>query len=226
MSGIQLNRFRTSGLMGVALAGVLFICGQARAVVIGYGAGPVSTPGSGSFSGLTQIADETSTVTAYDSSSVARYTATIESEVLADSNTGDVDFAYRLTSLSSPSSDAIHQISLVSFAGYTTDIDYVNSGNLAFSTVQRSPAIPLAGFGLTFDYNSPNTIPSGSSSDWILVKTNAPYFDNNGTLSTIDGATANFTTYEPAVPEPVSAGIMGVVATLVLARRPARSNGR
>ena len=77
------------------------------------------------------------TITAYDVTGVAHYTAEVESRVYHDSATGDLDFAYQVTNITEPSEpDSLHTVSLLSFDGFTTDVDYVsNSGQVTYANV-------------------------------------------------------------------------------------------
>jgi len=220
---------RAAAISAIALGSLFTSSGNSAIITPG---GPAqSTPGAGTFAGLTPVelanntpADETYTVTAYDTSNNARYTAQIQSEVLRDPS-GTLDFAYQVTNLSTPEPDAIHTVSLTSYRNFTTDVDYVSStGAVTYDTVQRMA--PGNGITLTFDYTpAANAIATGDSTDWIIIKTNATHFDNLGTVTTIDGATATVPAFEATVPEPASVGLLSLTALLLGRRASRRQNG-
>ena len=227
----QILSSRARVAMTVLGACSLFLSAYTEAAVITPGAPSQSTPGNFTFAGLTQVdlpgpgnvpADETFTVTAYDTSGNARYTAAVESKVLLDPS-GYLDFAYQVTNLGNTGlPDSLHTVSVTSYRGYTTNVDYVSgTGQVTYDTVDRLAV--AQGVTLTFDYTPvANNIASGDATDWILIKTNATSFDNNGTTQLIDGATASVESFKP-VPEPVSLGFLAS-AGLLLVARPVRRN--
>jgi hypothetical protein len=213
-------------LAALLLGGCFLFCERAGAVVFAPGGLAEPTPGTITFAGLTPLADETFSVTGYDQSvpPVARYTATVESKVLREPGTGILDFAYQVTNTSPLSQpDSLHTVSVTGYRNYTTDVDYVTgTGAVTYDTVQRKA--PFGGIAVSMDYTPvANAIAAGDATDWIIIRTNATSFDNNGSTSLIDGATASVVSYEP-VPEPVSIGVFVLGAAAMLSRRWRRPN--
>jgi len=208
-------------LAAFALAGLLLLCGHAGAAPLLPGAPAETTPGTDTFAGLTPVADESFTITAYDQSSNPRFTATVESRVLEEPS-GTLDFAYQVTNdVSVGEPDSIEFVTLTNYSKFTTDADFVaGTGNVAYKDIQRASAV--GGFQISMDYSPvANNIANGDSTDWVLIKTNATSYDNNGTTNLQDGATASVASFEP-VPEPISLGILAVGGAVMLANRPGR----
>ncbi len=128
---------------------------------------------------------------------------------------GCLDFAFQV-SLNSGSQIVVTQLTLSRFFGYTTDVGYVTgSGDVAPVSVMRGSA----GGGTFFNL----TLPSGQSSEFLVVATNATTYDtagNLGVVGTTNGRnlTAQITNlFEPAqVPEP-STALLGGLGLLCIA---------
>jgi len=220
------TKSRRMYLAAMILGGSVLMASAAKSSPIPVGAASVVTPGADTFAGLSLIANESFTTTAYDTSGNAHYTAEVESEVYKDSTTGDLDFAYQVTNVTTPSEpDSLHTVSLFSFSGFTTDVDYVTgSGQVTYANVSRASL--LGGFSLSFNYAASNGdgIAPGEATDWIIVKTNATVYNNLGETTMIDGATGSVTSFEPVVPEPMTLSLLAVGAAGVLVKRPKRAS--
>jgi hypothetical protein len=215
------SRWTRSLPLLLAIVGAPIMCIQAKAALLVPGAPAITTPGNASFAGLTQIADESFTVTGYDTSSNARYTATVETKVLKEP-TGTLDFAYQVTNLLSGEPDSVEYVSVNSYRGFTTDADFVaGTGNVTYDDIARTAI--AGGVTVTMDYtDTPNNIDPGDSTDWVLIKTNATSYDNLGSVNLLDGAPASVAAFEPAVPEPVSCSLFSIACIALLTARPAR----
>jgi hypothetical protein len=215
---------KTSSLALLASAASvgLMLNTQARATMLSPGGTPVATPGAVTFAGLTLLlgADETVPFTGIDVFNNVVFSGNLESRVYKEAG-GTLDFAYQATAdLGQP--DSIQTITTINFAHFTTDVDYIAStGIVTYSKARRLS--PLSGETLSFNFTPAlNQIAPGDTTDWILVKTNALTYDNNGDTSFIDGGTGDAQSYEP-VPEPASLSLLILGSGALLSRRRSRS---
>jgi hypothetical protein len=130
---------------------------------------------------------------------------------------GGLTFVYQLNN-SSSSPDAIDRVSLSSFGGITTDVEYFGSG-VAPSFGDRSSS---PGDIVGFDFFGATLTPGATTSE-LIIRTNAQQFTNN-TMSVTDGGDGVVSSFGPAVnagtsPEPASLAIIGLGGTLLLRRR-------
>jgi hypothetical protein len=132
-----------------------------------------------------------------------------------------LDFVINLTN---SAGDSIHRITVGNFgnAAVTTDVGYLlGSGGLVPDSADRT----ASGSGSVVGFNYPLTdptggLPNGNSTPELIIVTNALRF-SNGTISAIDGVSANGPGYAPGVPEPsmVSFLFLGSAGLLAFARR-------
>lgn len=197
----------------LALAAVTFFVGPAMADSLAAGGSVVPTSLSALPSGLTLLASNGGPgYTLTGAGGTASGTATAWVYMTSG---GTLDFAYQVTNNAS-STDFVDTLSMASFAGFTTDVDYVNTpGDNAPSTATRSTG---SGSVVNFDF-FPNDIVAGDTSDVLLIETNATTF-NPGTLSLIDSGVATVAAFgpaTPAMPEPgsllmIGSGLLGLMA--------------
>jgi len=145
----------------------------------------------------------------------------LDTTVYADPTTGDLDFVYQFSNTFD--GDSILHFSASSFAGFTTDADYVTGTGTdpadAPTSVTRNPDTG----GSTLDYSFPSGVAYGTDSAELIVKTNAPIsaFTQSGTASFQDGGSVSITA-PGTVPEPTTAAIAGfALVSLGLRRRAA-----
>ncbi|MGD0654933.1 MAG: PEP-CTERM sorting domain-containing protein [Thermoguttaceae bacterium] len=157
------------------------------------------------------------------SSSGAQMQGTYTSRVEREDVAGTLDFYYQVTSsVSNPSSFAITP-SMSWFSNFATDADYRtdSTGTEPLERVSRS-----AGLGDTLAFYQENVyLAPGEWTYWMMIKTNATMFDNQGRLD-IEARTpsdsngtdivVSNTAYEP-VPEPSTLALLGVGAFSLLA---------
>ena len=131
---------------------------------------------------------------------------------------GGLTFVYQVNN-DLTSQDALDQITLSGFAGFTADVGFIVDGQTAPVTLTRS----ADGDIIRFSFPG-NDILQGAGSSSLVVRTNAP-FDIADTMSIIDGGTGTTSSFAPApgggggTPEPASVGIIGLGGLAILRRR-------
>ncbi|MGH9583043.1 MAG: PEP-CTERM sorting domain-containing protein [Bryobacteraceae bacterium] len=128
--------------------------------------------------------------------------------VAADQNNtfcaGCLDFAYVVTNTGT---DNIDLISTGSFAGWKTDVGYYNGQpGLPPDSVSRNSG---TGAAINFNY-IPTELTTGNSSAYLVIETNTHWY-TDGTITAQDGVSANglVPVFAPAIPEPMSMGLLG-----------------
>lgn len=145
------------------------------------------------------------------------FTGTLEEWVATDVHTGGLDFLYQVVN-NAGSADSIQNVSVASYAGFTTDVGYCSNppsgnpdpcgsplggaGTLAPTSITRNSASTID-FGF-----SPNGIPPGVQTYDLVVKTNATAYTLGTTQVQDDGVASVITLAPSAAPEPVSAGLL------------------
>lgn len=76
----------------------------------------------------------------------------------------------------------------------------------------------MIGFGFIGAPLGFGALDPGATSTLLVVQTDAPAFQRTF-ASVIDGTVTTVATYSPAVPEPMTAGLLSLGLALVLARR-------
>jgi hypothetical protein len=217
------NNASSNRLLPVAISVMVgfLVSAQARATILLPHSGPTVTPGTASFAGLTAVAgaDETIPFTGLDIFNAVKFAGTLESKVYREAS-GTLDFAYQVNA-DATGPDSIHGVSVSSYSNFSTDVDWIaGTGAVTYGSADRLAA--GNGDTVSFDYSAgANAIAPGDSADWILIKTNAVFFNNLGNTSLIDGGTANLQTFQP-VPEPASIGLLVLGAGMLLPRRSRR----
>jgi len=220
---VRANTVSRKVMLAVAAVGGLLTASSARAQLtpLPPGGPDITTPGAGGIvlSADTPVAPPlTLPFIGTNALSQVVFTGTLTSQVFSDPLTGGLDFTYQVTNTGGP--DSMHTISLTSYSGYPTNIDYVTgSGQVTYDFVNR--IAPLAGFSINADYSQPTSaIAPGLTTDIIIVQTPATSFDTNGITNVIDGGTARVESYEPApIPEPASLSLLAVGAGALIGRR-------
>jgi hypothetical protein len=172
---------------------------QVQATILLPGTLPPGIPISqtGTLAGLTLVATIDGTFTT--NGSIA---GTTQSQVFLDP-AGTYDFTIQVTSVTN---GTLERVTTFNYAGFTTDVyDVLETGGVPFLLADRGPTGATVG--------SSTTIPTGSFSDILLIKTNATNFDSLGNIGESDGITANTPAFEPlaVVPEPASLALLSVV---------------
>lgn len=142
-------------------------------------------------------------------------TATGEEQVYRTAS-GTLDFFVQVTNNQSNGSDNLNEVSLLDFAGFDTSVAYVtgNGGTVAPSNANRTASGAVVNFFFfdpTGEHNTLGTMGPyglGSTTYWLEVDTNATAY-TTGSVAVQDGGNAAMLAYAPAVPEPMSMGLLG-----------------
>lgn len=179
-------------------------------------AAPLSAPGSvpvvpanGSapppgLSGGTIVA---TTTQSYTNSSLPAVGVTVTEDVVKETG-GTYDFYYMFTNTST-NADALNAVSMTNYTGFTTAVAFLTGTGIIPANASRDAGGDTVTFGYT-NATGAATLLAGTSTDWLEIDTNAPAYDQNGFTGAIDGGGFNHDSFfEPAVPEPVSMGLLG-----------------
>jgi len=136
--------------------------------------------------------------------------------VVTDTVTGGLDFVYGVATDPS-STDIVERLTASSFAGYTTDVGYLDgwcwSGGLfTCSNIVQPTQVSRSGLGgAVIGFLFGNVIGAGMETGVLIIETNALSF-TTGSFSIQDGGTITLDAFEPAggrVPEPSSLLLFG-----------------
>ena len=128
---------------------------------------------------------------------------------------GTLDFFVQVTNNQTNGSDNLNEVSLLDFTGFTTSVAYLtdNGGQVAPGNASRTATGRVLNFFFT-DVMGNNTLGTiapyglGSTSYWLEVDTNATAY-KGGSVAVQDSGNAAMLAYAPAVPEPMSMGLLG-----------------
>lgn len=179
-------------------------------------------------------AAETEPFTGYNAQGGIVFEGTVTSYVFSDTaepnfagNPAGLDFVYQLSNNNVPTYDPIDRISLSSFAGFQTDVDYIEStGNVEPATADRSVT---PGTIVGFNFLLPSAggfgmVRPGQDSDYLVVATDASTYVQ-GVASVIDGGSGFTNSDAPvatvvfSVPEPATLGLLAITGGMLLGRR-------
>lgn len=211
---------RMGRMLAVAAGGILAAAGVSQAVVIAPGSTPPAVAPT-NFASVNGTVLGSITGAPISPPTPHGDTGTYTTEVLRDTGTGFLDFVY-MVNASSANPDVLVRLSSFDFTGFVTDVGYTNTLN--GTALGGTPIAPT-----TADRNSNSTVgfnfalPAGTSSDWLVIKTNANSFGalpNNIGLS--NGGTTNLAGFSP-VPNPATvwggAGLFGLLLVGRLRRK-------
>jgi hypothetical protein len=147
-------------------------------------------------------------------------TGKIESAVYNDG--GMLDFYYQIINNQS-SATALARMSATEFRGFTTNAAFITDGSVLTGTSFVNGTVPpltadsnADGSVIGFSFFPPisNEIPPGSSSQVLIISTDATRF-TSGNVSIIDGGTATVSAFQPGASVPET-GYVGLVVGSIL----------
>lgn len=146
-------------------------------------------------------------------------------EVVYEEAGGTLDFYYQVKVLNSPAGGHIQHITATDFTEWLAGVGTASKVSLLGSTGTKAPVndgLSPDGSEASFNFTPPGLIGigAGQTSFTLLVSTNALTWQP-GSISLIDGATANVVGFEPG-PEPASIVLFGTVLAftgLIVRRR-------
>jgi hypothetical protein len=210
--------FSSSSRALLAFASIATFALPSFAAILGPGG--FSPLAAGAPVGGAVIASSTLPYTGVNTSSSVVFSGNETSQVLLGdpgNPFGGLTFVYMLNN-SSSSPDAIDRVSLSSFAGFATQVEYFGPG-VSPSIGDRSTN---PGDIVGFDFFGATLTPGATTSE-LIIRTNALQFTSN-TMSVTDGGDGVVSSYGAAPsagtsPEPASLGIISIGGLLLLRRR-------
>lgn len=213
---------RVLAFAGLA-AGLL---GSAQAVILNPGDGSTPLPGTASAS-LPSLFSGTLLASLTSPFSNSSYSGSLYTAVIRETS-GTLSFLYQLHVTAGP--NFVRRMTTVDFAGFTTDVDWVNDNNTSFGFTLPAGPSPnphngdrVTGDVIGFDFFSGTNDPglgAGDVTDIMYIRTNALAF-TAGFTNVIDGDIARVNSFAPtSVPGPVAVIPMALgLATALLRRR-------
>lgn len=192
------------------------------AIAIGTVAAQATLLGPGSSISLSMAAEPSASATllATASSPVTAVTfgGTLVSSVYANDSSnpwGGLTFTYQLFNVGP---DTVERLTLSSFAGFLTDVNYSQTGIVPLNAVRT-----VSGNQISFNFRNQaeqGTLVPGGSSPWLIIQTDSTVYQNS-IAGVINSSTANVATFAPAaVPEPATTALAALgVAACLLGRR-------
>lgn len=154
-------------------------------------------------------------------------TGTLTSEVFDDTPTSNMlDFVYILSNTGGAGSDSFNGLSLLPFKvpsmTFSTNVGYDNSGAEDIDPTSAGRSNDATTVTWTFASVSP-----GSTTDYLIIQTNATQYNANGNAQVVDGgiagANADVPYLMPVLPEPASIGLVLLGGGMLLGRRRRRA---
>jgi len=212
------------------IASVLAVSSSTYATVIGNGGGVVAGPVPLLGGSPTIVDTSTLGFTGLNTFSNVVFTGHETTTVYSgDTNNGfgGLTFVYNLSN-DLTSTDAIDRVSLSGFAGFATDVGFIDpGGTFEPVAVTRSTNGDIIGFDFSALGLGSDDILQGGTSSFLVVRTNAP-FDIPDTMTIIDGGSGTASSFGPlpgggsGTPEPASLGLIGLGSLALLRRRRSR----
>jgi hypothetical protein len=108
------------------------------------------------------------------------------------------------------SSDVVEHVTTGSFDSFRTDVGTATSvnGTTWGSSLPNGIDRTSTGFTLDFVFDSPGDIQPANATEYLVIETNAPGW-TAGNVSIQDDTSINVAGFAPAVPEPMSLGLLG-----------------
>jgi hypothetical protein len=217
--------FGKSLLIGSMVVGMFAL--PSNAVVLAPGAGPVAPDQLDSFAGATFLASTgVLPFVGINALNQTVYTGTFQELVALDpTNNTTIDFLYQFQDLTG---DSIGQMTTTGYNGFTTDVGYDPAETMTVyfgnpMVIPDSVSRSNSGGTISYDFATNGSVPNGSTSQLLVIETNATQYALTGTVNFIDGAVASMIDFAPATaPEPASIGLLlgGLFAAgLFFARR-------
>jgi hypothetical protein len=198
----------------LALVALFATSSQIQAAPLAPGGFAIPTPcvlgATCSSPGATLEAQTTQDFTGVNSGGGVVFTGTLYSAVYRNPG-GTLDFYYRVFN-SASSKDSIDRVSNSDFDNFNIDVaqDAVSGGPAApFSAAGGVPAsfATRSGSGDVVAFNFLTGIPKGTTSAWLVIRTDATLF-STGNTALQNGGNTNVSTFAP-VPEPGTMALLG-----------------
>ncbi len=162
---------------------------------------------AGTFGTLSQVAN-TGIRTATSSTFTVRYGEAVSFD--SANPLGGLDFIYSFDNIGT--TGILEAVSMGTYDGFLTDTIFVSKG-VANQVAPTAVSHSSTGVGsvVNFAFDAPNTVKSGQTSDYLVIRTNATQF-RTGNYSFIDNSTFTDTnTFVPSAvtPEPSSLILLG-----------------
>jgi hypothetical protein len=195
----------------VAAAALLMLSGaQVLATSLSAGGSIVGSPSAGVLPVGVPTAVNSGSYTLKDVANVTKGTGTYTISLYApDTGTGNVTVAFNFT----VATGVIEAVSLSDFSG-SGAVDVTEAGAGATTTLIKRTSLANDG-GAVISFDFPEITPTNSSKTFI-IRTDVKNY-TNGSMSFIDGGTANVVSFSPtSAPTPAAAfgglGLLGLVA--------------
>lgn len=194
---------RTTAVFCLSLSLVLGICApSALAVPILPGTVLFPAPAEADTAGGAVLV---STPVPFEAST---FSGTLTTTVIAEDASnplGGLTFTYLLQN-NAVSPHAIERLTVISYAGWLTNVSYQPGSGIAPTLIDRAASTDVVGFGFMNAPLGPSTLMPGATSALLVIQTNAPAFAA-GSASVIDGSVVQVASYMP-VPEPATLALV------------------
>jgi hypothetical protein len=231
-----MTRVRTQCTLGRLLA-LACICAALSAVAnpamatplpVGGSVAADANPASPAAGTLTPPLDRTLNYTLKDSGGNTIGTGTVREELYSNDTSngqtaGNITLAFQLTA----TSGTISQATMTVYTNFSTNVSVARAGNggatdqntyllAANKFTADTPGgvvvgnVTRSGLGnaVSFGFNDGN-FSAGTTSQVMIIRTNAVTFDSLGTVALVDGGSGNVIAWEPT-PEPASLTMLGI----------------